>query len=94
VSLEDAIAKARAELEALKEREAEVAAASGVDSLVEQLTAENQALQEQRMKVREEIDRLEAAVTAARQRGSELELQLKGARARVQKLTAAVGRQR
>jgi len=94
MSLEEAIARARAELEKLKAEEAEQLQASGVESLVQQLTAENQALQDQRMEVRQQLETLEERVAAARQQGAELELQLKGARARVQKLTVAVGRQR
>ncbi len=94
MSLEDAIAKARAELEHLKQREVAELHASGVEGVIAQLTAENQALQEARAKLRTDITQLEAAVEAARQNGAELELQLKGARARVQKLTFAVGPRR
>ena len=38
----------------------------------------------------ERIEKLEKKVAAARERNAELELQLKGAKARVQKLVAAV----
>ncbi|MBL8956350.1 MAG: hypothetical protein JNK82_36590 [Myxococcaceae bacterium] len=88
MSLEQALAKARAELEELKLREAEALKQAGVDSLIGQLTAQNQAIQDQRMQVREAIDRVEAELVVVRQRGAELELKLKGARSRVLKLSA------
>jgi regulator of replication initiation timing len=59
-------------------------------SLIATLTEENQQLNAERTAIRERIDALAALVKAAKERQAELELQLKGARSRVQKLNAAV----
>ena len=91
MSLQDAIAAARAELARLKAMETAALERSDLRGAVEQLTAENQHLSEQRQEARERITELKKAVTAATEHGAELELQLKGARARLARLTAAVG---
>lgn len=91
VSLQEALAAARAEVERLKQLEAESVERSGLKEKLQELTAENQWLTEQRAEARERIADLQKAIAAAKQHGAELELQLKGARSRVAKLVAAVG---
>ena len=90
MSLEDAIGKARAELEELKAREASLLDSSGMKSLIATLTEENQRLNAERTATRERIEQLKAAIAEAKERRAEVELELKGARARVLKLGAAV----
>lgn len=94
MSLADAIAAARAELEQLKLKETEQLDRSGLRDTVQRLTAENQALSDRRTEVRERIEEAKRAIAAAREHGAELELQIKGARARVAKLQAAIGARR
>ena len=91
MSLHDALAAARAELEQLKAQSAESLERSGLRETLQQLTAENQELTERRAEARERLQDLQKAIAAAKQHGAELELQLKGARARIAKLVAAVG---
>ena len=90
MSLQDAIAAARAELVRLRAREAELLVQSGLRDTVERLTTENQGLSERRAVARERIEELTKAIAAAKEHGAELELQIKGARSRVQKLRAAL----
>jgi hypothetical protein len=89
VSLEEAIAKAKGELAELKAEEAAQLETSGIRTVVEQLTAENQALTARRAEARRRLAELEQALTRAREHGAMLELQIKGARSRVQKLHTA-----
>ncbi|MBK7857067.1 MAG: hypothetical protein IPJ65_00325 [Archangiaceae bacterium] len=89
-SLPEAVARARAELQALEAREAEQLEKSGLRDTVHRLTDENQALQLEREAVREGTDRLRAELKAAQEQRATLELQLKGARARVQRLSLAL----
>jgi hypothetical protein len=94
VSLDDAIARAKAELERLRAQEAAALEQSGIRGLVAQLTAENQALTVRRTELRDRLDELGKALAAAKQHGAMVELQIKGAKARVEKLTQAVGARR
>lgn len=91
MSLQDAVAKAKAELESLKAQEQAALARSGLRDTVNLLTQENQALTERRSEARERLDEVKKAITAARDFGALLELQIKGARSRVEKLRSAVG---
>lgn len=90
MSLRDALDAARAELEQLKAQGAQSLERSGLRETLQQLTAENQELTERRAEARERLADLQKAIAAAKQHGAELELQLKGARARVAKLVGAV----
>jgi len=91
-SLEAALSAAKAELEQLRGREAEQLERSGLRETVHQLTLDNQVLSDERERLRRRVDELKRELAAAREQRAMIELQIKGARARVQRLASSVRR--
>lgn len=90
VTLEAAVAAARAELALLQAKQRENLTASGLQRQVELLTEDNRALTAERQRVQEQIAERERQWADLQEQRAALELELKGARSRITKLQQLV----
>lgn len=90
MSLTDALQAAKEQLTKLRAQEAEQLEKSGLRETVQELTLDNQLLTDERERVRREIDRVTRDLAEVREHKALLEQQIKGARARMARLSAAV----
>ena len=93
-TLREKLDEALAELAGLRAREADRLESSGLREQLEALNAENQRLSEQRQAARMGLEAAQRDLANAWEHHGVLELQLKGARARVARLTLVLRGQR